>query len=70
MEKKPIESQKEADNVMEFLIKVTMDKMDVDRVQAGKRIANLLDSGVLNGLTPNDTQFHMAVDRYMSTPVI
>ncbi len=69
MKTEPIKSQEAADRVFEFLVKVTIKIMKVDRPQAEKRIVRLLESGDLKGLHFEDTKFQMIVDSYMRKPV-
>ena len=66
---KPIKSQKEANDVKEFLINETLKVQKISREQAAKRIDALLDSGELDGLDPSGVLFAMIVDKYMETPV-
>jgi len=66
---KPIKSQKEADNVFNYLVAVTIIEVKIDRLQAEKRVRRLLDSNELNGLTPDNELFQMIVNRYIKTPI-
>ena len=69
MKTKPIKSQEAADRIFEFLVKITIKIMEVDRPQAEKRIRRLLESDDLKGLNCEDIKFQMIVDSYMKKPV-
>jgi len=58
--------QKEADEVFDFLVQQTIQHIGVEKKQAEKRIRRLLDSGELDGLTPDQSEFAMIVDSHMT----
>lgn len=67
--KKPIQSQKEANHVREYLINTAIDTLGISRDQAEKRINALLSSGEIEGLSPDSLMFQMICDKYMTTPI-
>lgn len=66
---KKITSQSEANKVHYHLVLMTMQKMNVDEIQATKRINALLKSGILNDGTPDDPNIQRKIDEFISTPI-
>lgn len=66
---KPIKTQKEYDQTLSWLVKMTVEFIGCDKVQAEKRIQRLKDSHKLDGLKPESELFQRIVDEYMTTPV-
>jgi len=69
MKKGQIKSQKEADEVFDFLVNETIKVQKCDKAQAEKRIRALLDSGILNSGSPDNPATQKIIDEFMSKQI-
>ncbi len=69
MNNEPIKSQEEADAVFNYLVNTTMLTVQIDKAQAEKRVKALLDSGLLNGGSPDNPNTQMMIDIFMKTHI-
>lgn len=68
MEKPPIKSQKEADEVFNNVVKIAVNTLKISKKQAEKRTRALLDSGILKGRKPHNIKTKMLIDKFMLIP--
>ena len=66
---KPIKTQEEAEQVREYLIKMTMDTLNLTRSQAEQRIDALLKSPILINGKWNDPKTQKAIDEFLRNPI-
>jgi len=67
MNSKPITSQKEADEVLEFLIVQTMNTLKIKRLDAETRVLALRGSGILNTGNADDKISQIMIDAFLTS---
>jgi hypothetical protein len=69
MKKEPIKSQEEANKVFTYLVDTTTKVLKIERLQAEKRVRALLDSGILDGGSPDDPITQRKIDEFLQKQI-
>lgn len=64
----PIKTQVEADEVKRYLIKSVVATLNISVVEATRRVAGLLKSGILNTGNAEDPESQMRIDAFLQIP--
>jgi dihydroxyacetone kinase-like predicted kinase len=67
MSNDPIKTQKEYDEVFQYVVKQTMETLKITETDAMLRVAALRESGILDSGGPNDRVSQIMIDAFMTS---